>query len=70
MPAWLPFLVTWVISTLAGAGIAYGVLRQRLQVLEQEVGTRNSGLRGAVHDHTQSLLKLDGRVTSLEQQRK
>lgn len=69
MPVWAPFLVTWIISTLAGAGIAYGILRQRLQTLEQEVGTRDTGLRGAVHRQQNDHLKLEGRVTALEQRK-
>jgi hypothetical protein len=69
MPAWLPLFIASMAGTLIGAGVAWGVLRQRLAVLEQEVGTRDTGLRGAVHDHTTAILKLDGRLTALEERK-
>lgn len=33
----------------------------------QEIGTHETGLRGSVHGHTNALLRLDGRVTMLEE---
>ena len=67
MPAWLPLFVWSITGTLIGAGIAWGVLRQRLATVEREIGTHDSGLRGSAHRHSGALLQLDGRVTALEQ---
>lgn len=69
MPAWLPLLAASFAGTLIGAGVAYGILRQRLSTLEAEIGTHETGLRGSAHRHSGALLRLDGRVTALEQRK-
>lgn len=73
MPAWLPYAITWVLSTLLGAAAAYAALKSkltdlevRLRTVEGEIGNHESGLRGRSHELSGSVLKLDGRVTALE----
>jgi hypothetical protein len=73
IPTWLPYAITWVLSTLLGAAAAYAALRSkltdldvRLRTVEGEIGTHESGLRGRSHEHNSALLRLDGRVTALE----
>lgn len=73
MPSWLPYALTWFASTALGGASVWGVIRgklenheQRIKAIEQELGTRDTGLRGAVHANTNALLRLDGRVTGLE----
>lgn len=73
MPVWLPYAITWLLSTLLGGAAVYGAMRAKLAGIEaelanikSEIGTRNTGLRGAVHDHSGALLRLDGRLTALE----
>lgn len=41
-------------------------LETRVERLEDEFGDGDRGMRKRVHDHTSSLLKLDGRVAELE----
>lgn len=56
-----------VVGGYAGVKISLARLEERVRRIEQEIGTHETGLRGTVHDHTAALLKLDGRVTALEQ---
>lgn len=65
--------LSWLLSTLIGAGACYVVIREKLAdhesriiALEREIGTRDSGMRKAIHDQQHSLINLDGRVRVLE----
>jgi hypothetical protein len=66
MPDWLVTVGIVLVSNAIGAGVVYGAMRERLKNVEREVGTRDTGLRHAVHEHRNDLLKLDGRVRILE----
>lgn len=41
-------------------------VKSDLKHIRQEIGTHDSGLRGSVHKQHNSLMKLDGRVSLLE----
>jgi hypothetical protein len=69
MPDWLVTVVIVLVSNAVGAGVVYGSMRERLKSVEREIGTRESGLRKAAHDHQEAILKLDGRVAFLERRR-
>lgn len=70
MPDWLVTVLTVLVSNVVGGAVVYGSIREKLKTIEQEIGTRDTGLRGAVHSHSGALLKLDGRVTNLEEKRR
>lgn len=73
MPEWLPSAITWLISTGIGAAVGYAAIRSRLEnhevrikAIEIELGTRETGMRGAIHESANFLLKLEGRIMALE----
>ena len=43
-----------------------GSLLERVNRMERDVGTHDTGMRKDLHDHTSALLRLDGRVSVLE----
>ena len=73
VPDWLPSTAQWVLSTLIGAGAAYAAIKVklanhevRIRAIEQELGTRETGIRGALHKLPSEFQKLDTRIAVLE----
>jgi hypothetical protein len=70
---WTP-LITALVSAgfsaglggFIGARVAIAKLETRVGHIENEIGTRETGLRGAVHTNANAILKVDGRVDGLE----
>lgn len=51
-----------------GARVAIAKLETRVGHIENEIGTRETGLRGAVHANTNAILNLSGRFDQLDEQ--
>ncbi len=52
---------------LIGAIIYLAKLSRTLAMIVKELGDHKSGIKGRLHDNAQALLKLDGRVSLLEE---
>lgn len=73
MPEWLPSAAQWFMSTLVGAAVGYAAIRAtlanheaRIKAIEQELGTRETGIRGALHKLPSEFQRLDTRISILE----
>lgn len=77
MPDWIPSAITWLISTGIGAAVAYATIKAKLEnhdariaAIERELGSRETGIRGALHKLPNTFLEIDRRITRLEVNKK
>lgn len=58
-----------IAALLSLLGIVRLALLHRIEHIEREIGTHETGLRGAAHRNSNKLTALEGRVLELEQRR-
>lgn len=69
MPDWGPGAITWLLSTFVGSAVAYAAIKSQLENLAtrlKKVEDEISLLRARSHDHSNAVLRLDGRLLVLE----
>jgi len=73
MPVWLPYAITWTLSTILGGAAVYAAMRStiagmeiRITRLESDVGTHETGLRGSSHAMAQKVTEALGRIGIME----
>lgn len=72
MPDWLIPLLSLLAAAAGGyAGVHGRVSRteSRVDKIEQEIGTHETGLRGSVHKIANRVTEIDMRLTALERRR-
>lgn len=69
MPVWLPYAITWLLSTIFGGAVVYGAMRAKFAALETALiglSTQVGALSSKIDTHIENDMQAHERIARLE----